>query len=75
MESNDNNRLEDLLRKMYANEEEAVDNSDDIGGDDMSAIIDEEWQKFEAKHFGSEKPHYSLFTIHSRSSPRYLSVC
>lgn len=64
MESNDNNRLEDLLRKMYANEEEAVDNSDDIGGDDMSAIIDEEWQKFEAKHFGSEKPHYSLFTIH-----------
>ena len=55
MESNDNNRLEDLLRKMYANKEEAIDDSDNTGGDDMSAIIDEEWQKFEAKHFGSEK--------------------
>ena len=54
MESNDNNRLEDLLRKMYA--------ENDI---DTSEIIDEEWQKFEAKHFGSEAPHSSLFTFHS----------
>ena len=37
MESND--RLEDLLRQMYA--EEA----------DISDIVDEEWQKFEARNF------------------------
>ena len=52
MESN-NQKLEELLRKMYA--------ENDI---DTSEMIDEEWQKFEAKHFGSEKPHSSLFTIH-----------
>jgi hypothetical protein len=37
MESND--RLEDLLRQMYAEEAE------------VSNIVDEEWQKFEAKNF------------------------
>ena len=37
MESND--RLEDLLRQMYAEEAEVSD------------IVDEEWQKFEAKNF------------------------
>lgn len=37
MESND--RLEDLLRRMYAEEAEVSD------------IVDEEWQKFEAKNF------------------------
>ena len=37
MESND--RLEDLLRQMYAEETEVSD------------IVDEEWQKFEAKNF------------------------
>ena len=42
MESNDNNRLEDLLRKMYAEEET-----------DLKGIVDEEWQKFEARHFES----------------------
>jgi hypothetical protein len=47
MESND--KLEQLLRQMYA--KEAL-HDDDI---DTSDIIDEEWTKFEAKHFGSEK--------------------
>ena len=37
MESND--RLEDLLRQMYAEEAEVSD------------IVDEEWQKFESEHF------------------------
>ena len=43
MESND--KLEQLLRQMYAKQED-IDTSD---------IIDEEWAKFEAKHFGSEE--------------------
>ena len=34
-----NDRLEDLLRQMYAEEAEVSD------------IVDEEWQKFEAKNF------------------------
>ena len=37
-----NDKLEDLLKQMYAQEEETIDTSD---------IIDEEWQKFESKHF------------------------
>ena len=41
MESN-NQKLEELLRKMYAEETEDKDTSE---------MIDEEWQKFEAKHF------------------------
>lgn len=40
MESND--KLEQLLRQMYAEET------------DTSEIIDEEWKKFEAKHFSSK---------------------
>lgn len=40
MESND--KLEQLLRQMYAEEI------------DTSEIVDEEWKKFEAKHFGSK---------------------
>ncbi|MBQ4386071.1 MAG: DUF4974 domain-containing protein [Prevotella sp.] len=52
MESNDNNRLEDLLRKMYAEE--------DI---DTSEIIDEEWQKFEAKHFPQKQRSWGWMQI------------
>ena len=37
-----NDKLEDLLKQMYAQEDETIDTSD---------IIDEEWQKFEARHF------------------------
>lgn len=37
-----NDKLEDLLKQMYAQEEETIDTSD---------IIDEEWQKFESEHF------------------------
>ncbi|MCR5366458.1 MAG: DUF4974 domain-containing protein [Prevotella sp.] len=45
MESNnDNNRLEELLRKMYA-EEALYEESTDAD------MIDEEWAKFEAAHF------------------------
>ena len=47
MESND--KLEQLLQQMYA-QESPHDN--DI---DTSEIIDEEWTKFEAEHFGGEK--------------------
>ena len=47
MESND--KLEQLLRQMYAQESLHDDNID------TSDIIDEEWTKFEAEHFGSEK--------------------
>ena len=48
MESND--KLEQLLKQMYANE---TLHDDDI---DTSDIIDEEWTKFEAEHFRGEKP-------------------
>ena len=37
-----NDKLEDLLRQMYAQEDETID---------TSHIVDEEWQKFEANHF------------------------
>ena len=47
MESND--RLEQLLRQMYA--QESLHN-DEI---DTKDIIDEEWTKFEAEHFENEK--------------------
>ena len=47
MESND--KLEQLLRQMYAQESL---HDDDI---DTSDIIDEEWTKFEAEHFRGEK--------------------
>ena len=52
MESNDNNRLEDLLRKMYAEE--------DI---DTSTLIDEEWQKFEAEHFPKKRHSWGWMQI------------
>jgi hypothetical protein len=47
MESND--KLEQLLQQMYAQESL---HDDDI---DTSDIIDEEWTKFEAEHFGGER--------------------
>ena len=47
MESND--KLEQMLEQMYAQESL---HDEDI---DTSEIIDEEWVKFEAEHFGSEK--------------------
>ena len=46
MESND--KLEQMLRQMYAQESLHDDNID------TSDIIDEEWTKFEAEHFGKE---------------------
>ena len=46
MESND--KLEQLLKQMYAQE---TLHDDDI---DTSDIIDEEWVKFETEHFGGE---------------------
>ena len=49
MESNDN-RLEEFLRKMYA---EQRPETSDINEDKMSDIIDEEWQKFEARCFSA----------------------
>ena len=58
MESND--KLEQLLRQMYAQESL---HDDDI---DTSDIIDEEWTKFEAEHFGNDqRSNSSLFTLHS----------
>lgn len=47
MESNDN--LEQLLKEMYAKE---TLHDEDI---DMKDIVDEEWAKFEAEHFGNEQ--------------------
>ena len=47
MESND--KLEQLLRQMYAQESLHDDDTD------TSDIIDESWTKFEAEHFGGER--------------------
>ncbi len=41
-----NDKLEDLLKQMYAQEDETIDTSD---------IVDEEWQKFEARHFAPKR--------------------
>ena len=49
MESND--KLEQLLRQMYAKET------------DTSEIIDEEWKKFEAKHFGPKRRSWGWMQI------------
>ena len=52
MESND--KLEQLLRQMYAKEtlhEEDIDTSD---------IVDDEWTKFEAEHFGKDEQRRSI---------------
>ena len=58
MDSND--KLEQLLEQMYAQESL---HDDDI---DTSDIIDEEWTKFEAEHFGNDqRSNSSLFTLHS----------
>ena len=51
MESND--KLEQLLRQMYAEQEDI----------DTSGIVDEEWAKFEAKHFGSEEVKSEKFSF------------
>lgn len=59
MESNDN-RLEDLLRKMYA--EERPETSD-VNEDKMSDIIDEEWQKFELEHFETKQRSWNWMQI------------
>ena len=49
MESND--KLEQLLRQMYAKET------------DTSEIVDEEWKKFEAKHFGPKRRSWGWMQI------------
>ncbi len=49
MESND--KLEQLLRQMYAEET------------DTSEIVDEEWKKFEAKHFGPKRRSWGWMQI------------
>ncbi len=54
MKSND--KLEQLLRQMYAEEELHKGKSIET-----SSIIDEEWAKFEATHFAKS----SFFTLHS----------
>jgi hypothetical protein len=58
MESND--KLEQMLKQMYAQEtlrDDKIDTSD---------IIDEEWTKFETEHFASDQRSNSLlFTFHS----------
>ena len=62
MESND--KLEQLLKQMYSQErlhDEDIDTSD---------IIDEEWVKFEAEHFGGEKsPSTSSGTVKGKKIP------
>ena len=55
MESND--KLEQFLRQMYA--KESLHKEKDIY---TTSIIDEEWAKFEAKHFNNPKRH----TLHSK---------
>ena len=49
-----NDKLEDLLKQMYAQEEETIDTSD---------IIDEEWQKFESEHFASKRRSWDWMQI------------
>ena len=49
-----NDKLEDLLKQMYAQEEETIDTSD---------IIDEEWQKFEARHFAPKRRSWGWMQI------------
>ena len=59
MESNDN-RLEELLRKMYAEERPKTS---DVNEDKMSDIIDEEWQKFEIEHFETKQRSWNWMQI------------
>ena len=49
-----NDKLEDLLKQMYAQEDETIDTSD---------IIDEEWQKFEARHFAPKRRSWNWMQI------------
>ena len=49
-----NDKLEDLLKQMYAQEDETIDTSD---------IVDEEWQKFEARHFAPKRRSWSWMQI------------
>ena len=60
MESNDN--LEQLLKQMYAKE---ILHDEDI---DMKDIVDEEWAKFEAEHFGSEQGYAAVHIIRSQET-------
>ena len=56
MESND--KLEQLLRQMYAEET------------DTSELVDEEWKKFEAKHFANGSDHPQPLLL--RRGKKYL---
>ena len=49
-----NDKLEDLLRQLYAQEEETIDTSE---------FIDEEWQKFEARHFAPKHKSWGWMQI------------
>ena len=49
-----NDKLEDLLKQLYAQEEEPIDTSE---------IIDEEWQKFEARHFAPKHKSWGWMQI------------
>ena len=49
-----NDKLEDLLKQMYAQEDETIDTSD---------IVDEEWQKFEARHFAPKRRSWGWMQI------------
>ena len=58
-----NDKLEDLLKQMYAQEEETIDTSD---------IIDEEWQKFESEHFAPKHHSWGWMQIYRL---RYYTHC
>jgi ferric-dicitrate binding protein FerR (iron transport regulator) len=49
-----NDKLEDLLKQLYAQEEEPIDTSE---------FIDEEWQKFEARHFAPKRKSWGWMQI------------
>ena len=49
-----NDKLEDLLKQLYAQEEETIDTSE---------FIDEEWQKFEARHFAPKHKSWGWMQI------------
>ena len=66
MESNE--KLEQLLQQMYAQESLHDDNID------TSDIIDEEWTKFEAKHFTSQSTLHAHRSILSRIAAMFISV-
>ena len=67
MESND--KLEQLLRQMYA--EEDTHRNEDI---DTSEIIDEEWQKFEAAHFDAPKLRVHRFSAFYKMAASVVGV-